>query len=70
MKISARNQIKGKIIKIEEGAVNAIVVLDTGNGNQISATISMDSVKELGLEIGNEAYAIVKATSVMIGIDD
>lgn len=69
MKLSARNQLKGQIIKIKEGAVNAIVVLDIGGGNQISATISMDSVKELDLKVGSEAYAVIKATSVMIGVD-
>jgi molybdopterin-binding protein len=69
MKISARNQIKGKVTAIKEGAVNAIVVLDIGGGNAISATISMDAVKELGLRVGSDAYAIIKATSVMVGID-
>ena len=69
MKISARNQIKGKITNIKDGAVNAIVVLDIGGGNKISATISMDAVKELDLKIGMDAYAIIKATSVMMGID-
>lgn len=69
MKISARNQLKGKIVSIKEGAVNAIVVLDIGGDNKISATISMDAVKELGLAEGKDAYAIVKATSVMVGID-
>lgn len=70
MKLSARNQLKGKIVTIKEGAVNAIVVLDIGGGNQISATISMDAVKELNLTVGSEAYAVIKATSVMIGVDD
>lgn len=70
MKLSARNQLKGKVVSIKEGAVNAIVVLDIGGGNQISSTISMDSVKELGLKVGSEAYAVIKATSVMVGIDE
>ncbi len=69
MKISARNQLKGKVVEIKTGAVNAIVVLDIGGGNSISATISMDAVKELGLAEGKEAYAIVKATSVMVGVE-
>jgi molybdopterin-binding protein len=69
MRISARNQLKGKITAIKEGAVNGIVSLDIGGGNKISATISMDAIKELGLKVGGEAYALVKATSVMIGID-
>jgi molybdopterin-binding protein len=69
MKISARNQLKGKILSIKEGAVNGIVVLDIGGGNKISSTISMDAIKELGLAAGGTAYAVIKATSVMIGID-
>ena len=48
MKLSARNQFKGKVVAIEEGAVNAIVKIDIGGGNVISATISMAAVRELG----------------------
>ncbi|AEF82384.1 TOBE domain-containing protein [Leadbettera azotonutricia] len=69
MKISARNQFKGKILAIKEGAVNGIVIIDIGGGNKMSATISMDSIRELDLKVGGEAYAIVKATAVMVGID-
>ncbi|MFA0815430.1 MAG: molybdopterin-binding protein [Anaerofustis sp.] len=70
MKISARNQFKGKVISVKEGAVNAIVTIDIGGGNKMSATISLEAVKELGLVVGKEAYALVKATSVMVGIDE
>ena len=70
MKLSARNQFKGTIVEISEGAVNDIVTIDIGGGNVMSATISKAAVKELGLEVGKEAYAVVKATSVMVGIDD
>ena len=70
MKLSARNQFKGTIVAIDEGAVNAIVKIDIGGGNVISATISMAAVRELGLRVGGEAYAVIKATSVMVGIDD
>ena len=66
MKISARNQLKGTVKSIETGSVNAIVHIDIGNGNVISSTISIDAVKELGLAVGKEAYAIIKATSVML----
>lgn len=69
MKISARNQFKGKILSITEGAVNAIVTIDIGGGNVMSSTISMSAVKDLELTVGKDAYAIVKATSVMVGID-
>ena len=47
MKLSARNQFKGKVVGIEPGAVNAIVTLDIGGGNIISATVSMAAVKDL-----------------------
>ena len=70
MKLSARNQLKGKIVSIQEGAVNGIVVIDIGGGNKISSTISMNAIKELGLAEGKEAYAVIKATSVMVGIDE
>ena len=69
MKLSARNQIKGKIKSIQEGAVNGIVAIDIGGGNVISATISMNAIKELDLKVGMDAYAVIKATSVMIGVD-
>ena len=65
----ARNQLKGKVVDIQEGAVNGIVKIDIGGGHVMSATISMNAIKELGLEVGKEAYAVVKATSVMVGID-
>lgn len=70
MKLSARNQISGTISSIKEGAVNAIVVIDIGGGNKLTSTISMDSVNELGLKVGSRAIAIIKATSVMVGIPD
>ena len=70
MKLSARNQLKGTIVSIDEGAVNGIVKIDIGGGNVISSTISMNAIRELELEVGKPAYAVIKATSVMIGIDD
>lgn len=69
MKISARNQFKGTIVSIEEGAVNGIVKIDIG-GNVVTSTISMGSIRELGLKVGGTAYAVVKATSVMVAVDD
>ena len=67
LNISARNQFQGTITEVKEGAVNAIVKLDVAEGVKISSTISMEAVKELGLAVGKEATAIIKATSVMIG---
>ena len=62
MKLSARNQFKGTIVSIEEGAVNGIVRLDIGGGNIVTSTISMGSIRELGLKVGGTAYAVIKAT--------
>lgn len=70
MKISARNQLKGKVVTIKEGAVNGIVTIDIGGGNVLSATISMDAIKELELKPGSDAYAIIKATSIIVGIPE
>ncbi len=70
MKLSARNQLKGTVVAIEEGAVNGIVKIDIGGGNVISSTISMSAIKELDLKVGKTAYAVIKATSVMVGVDD
>jgi len=69
MKLSARNQIPGHIIEIKEGSVNGIVVLDIGGGQKISSTISMDAIKELQVKIGMKAYAVIKATAVIIAVD-
>ena len=66
MKLSARNQFEGKVNSVAAGAVNGIVTLDV-NGTPVSATISMNAIKELGLEPGKKAYAVVKATEVMVG---
>ncbi len=64
MKISARNQIKGIVSNVKEGAVNGVVTIKVGE-QDIKAGITMESIKELGLEEGKEAFAIVKATNVM-----
>ena len=70
MKLSARNQLKGTIVSIEEGAVNAIVKLEIGGGNIVTSSITMNAVRDLGLKVGKTAYAVIKSSSVMIGVDD
>ena len=70
MKLSARNQLKGPITAIHPGAVNAIVIMELEGGQLITSSISMGSLKDLELEVGKEAYAIIKASSVIIGVDD
>ena len=69
MKLSARNQFPGTITKIADGAVNGIVTIDV-NGTPVSATISMSAIHELGLEVGKKAYAVIKATEVMVGLGE
>jgi len=69
MKISARNQLKGKVTEIKEGAVNGTVAIDIGGGNIVSAVITMDSITRLGLKVGSDAYAVIKASSVMVAVD-
>ena len=67
MEISARNKIKGTIKEITLGSVMAKVKIDIGNGNVISSVITIESVTDLKLKVGDEVYAIVKSTEVMIG---
>ena len=69
MKISARNRLKGKIVEVVLGATTAHVRIDIG-GSIITAAITNDAVNELGLAAGREAYALIKASDVMVGIDD
>ena len=69
MRISARNILKGKVVKVVRGAVNAEVTLDLPGGMQVVAMITTASVDSLGLKEGKEAYAVVKASSVMIAVD-
>lgn len=68
LKLSARNQLAGEVVKVEEGAVNGVVTLKTSAGINITSTISVAAVKELGLAAGVKASAVIKATSVMIGV--
>ena len=69
MIVSARNQLRGKIVEIKEGAVNGIVVLEMDCGQKISSTISMEAIQELGLKVGSDAIAVIKATDVMMAVD-
>lgn len=69
MKISARNRLKGKIVEVKKGATTAHVRLDIG-GTIVTASITNEAVDELGLSVGKEAIAVVKASDVMIATDD
>jgi molybdopterin-binding protein len=69
MKISARNILPGKVLKIEPGAVNSEVTLELPGGAQVVAIITKTAVAGLKLAVGRPAYAIIKASNVMIGVD-
>ncbi|MFL0198259.1 molybdopterin-binding protein [Clostridium sp. WILCCON 0269] len=66
MKISARNQMKGKVIEIKEGAVNAEVIVDLGNDKSLCSIITMESLKGLDIKVGSEVTTLIKASSVML----
>lgn len=69
MKISARNQLKGKVVEVTKGATTAHVRIDLGNGTTVTASITNASVDELGLKVGVDAFAVVKASDVMVAVD-
>ena len=69
MKISARNALPGMIRKIERGAVNAEIAIEVAPNLTIVSVITLDAVDNLKLKVGDRAYAVIKASSVMIGTD-
>ena len=68
MRISARNRLKGKVVEVTMGTTTAHVKIDVG-GTVVTAAITNQSVEELGLKVGDEAYAVIKASDVMVGKD-
>lgn len=68
MKLSARNILEGTVIEVTKGATTSHVRLDVG-GTTVTAAITNEAVDELGLSEGQTAYAVVKASDVMIAID-
>ncbi len=69
MKISARNVLKGKVVQVTLGAVNAEVIIELAGGTQLTSIITKESAEKLGLIRGKEVYAVVKASNVMVAID-
>jgi molybdopterin-binding protein len=69
MKISARNTLKGKVKQIEHGAVNTEVTVELPGGAEIVSIITKKSAADLGLTKGKDVYAVIKASSVMLGVD-
>ena len=69
MQISARNQLKGVITHITPGAVNSEVTIELPGGTTLIGIITKASIDRLGLAVGKPAYAVIKASDVMVGID-
>jgi molybdopterin-binding protein len=69
MKLSARNKLKGRIVEVKKGQTTAHVRIDV-NDTVVTASITNDAVDELGLKAGQQGYAIIKASDVMVGLDD
>ncbi len=68
MRLSARNQLKGKILEVKKGQTTSHVRIDVG-GAVVTASITNEAVDQLGLKPGQDAYAVIKASDVMIGVD-
>jgi molybdate transport system regulatory protein len=69
MKISARNTLPGTVRKIDEGAVNTEVTIELAPGMSIVSIITREAARSLKLKVGDRAYAVIKASSVMVGVD-
>jgi molybdopterin-binding protein len=69
MNISARNKLKGKIVEVKKGATTAHVRIDIGGGTVVTASITNEAADELKLASGQTAYAIIKASDVIVGVD-
>ena len=67
---SARNQLSGRVVAIHKGAVNDTVELELPGGERVVATLTCESTQDLGLEVGTEAVALIKASSVLVGLPD
>lgn len=70
MKLSARNILKGKVKSLKKGPISSLVVLEIAPGIEIVSTITAESSANLKLKKGLTAYAIIKSSSVLVGVDD
>ena len=69
MKLSARNVLKGKVVKVVPGAVNTEVEIELAGGEKVVSVITKASVESLGLAVGKDVFAVIKASNVMIATD-
>ena len=70
MKLSARNILKGKVVKVVKGAVNSEVIIELPGGEKLVSIITNASVTALGLKKGKDAYAVIKASNIMMAVDE
>ena len=69
MRISARNQLPGTVLSVQKGAVNGLVTIEVAPGVVITSSITNAAIDELGLREGGRAIAVIKASSVMVGVE-
>lgn len=70
MKFSARNALQGTVMTIQPGAVNAVVKIELPDGQLVTSSISMEALRELDLRVGQKAYAVIKASDILVGVDE
>jgi len=69
MKVSARNVLKGKVKEVKQGSVNTEIVIEITGKTEVVSVITKESAEKLQLEKGKDAYAVIKASNVMIAVD-
>lgn len=69
MRLSARNQLKGRIVEVTKGQTTAHIRIDIGGGAIVTASVTNEAVDDLGLKVGDTAHAVIKASDVMVAVD-
>ena len=70
MKLSARNVLPGKVVSVKKGPISSLVVLEIAPGVKLTSVVTANAAAELKLKKGSTAYAVIKSSSIMLGIDD
>ena len=70
MKLSARNVLPGKVVSVKKGPISSLVVLEIAPGVKLTSVVTANAATELKLKKGAKAYAVIKSSSIMLGIDD
>jgi len=69
MKLSARNVLRGTVTEVTKGQTTAHVRIRLSGGEVVTASVTNEAVDDLGLRVGGQAYAVIKASDVMVGTD-